>query len=107
MKKNMKIITLIFLLLFLNSCETARDALQGNKRSDQGDEFLVGKKNPLTMPPDFEKLPIPGELDIVSDEEEEESEIKNLLTNNNDANNDDTTSNQSNDIESSIIDKIQ
>ena len=44
-------IFLIFFGLFLYSCQTASEALQGKKRSDQSDEFLVEKKNPLAMPP--------------------------------------------------------
>ena len=107
MTKNIKILTLFFVLLFLYSCETARDALQGKKRSEQGDEFLVDKKNPLTMPPDFEKLPIPGQLEIVSENNSDESEIKDLLIINNETQDNNTTTNQSTDIESSIIEKIQ
>ena len=48
-----KIIILLFSILFLFSCSGAKDALQGKKRSDTSDEFLVEKKNPLTVPPDF------------------------------------------------------
>ena len=40
------------------------EALSRKKRSDQGDEFLVEKKNPLAMPPDFDKLPTPGNKEI-------------------------------------------
>ena len=54
-----KITLLILLALFLNSCQGAKDALQGKKRSDSSDEFLIEKKNPLTMPPDIENLPVP------------------------------------------------
>ena len=60
MNKFIKINKLLFLLLFIYSCGVG-EALQGKKRSDQGDEFLIDKKNPLAMPPDFDKLPIPGE----------------------------------------------
>ena len=61
MNNKLKILTLFFVIIFLYSCQTAQEALQGKKRSEQGDEFLVQKKNPLTLPPDFEKLPIPGQ----------------------------------------------
>ena len=40
--------------------------MQGKKRSDQGDEFLIDKKNPLVLPPDFDKLPTPGEANMKS-----------------------------------------
>ena len=60
MKKNKNLsVILILFSLFLYSCQTATEALQGKKRSDQSDEFLVEKKNPLAMPPDFDKLPTP------------------------------------------------
>ena len=54
-----KIILLLFSILFLFSCSGAKDALQGKKRSDTSDEFLVEKKNPLTVPPDINELPVP------------------------------------------------
>ena len=54
-----KIIILLFSILFLFSCSGAKDALQGKKRSDTSDEFLVEKKNPLTFPPDINELPVP------------------------------------------------
>ena len=59
MNKLFKISKLLSLLLFLYSCGSVGEALQGKKRSDQGDEFLVEKKNPLVMPPDYGKLPQP------------------------------------------------
>ncbi len=62
MNKISKITKLLFFLLFLYSCGSVGEALQGNKRSDQGDEFLIDKKNPLAMPPDFDKLPKPGSV---------------------------------------------
>ena len=65
MSKIFKISKLLFFLIFLYSCGVG-EALQGKKRSDQGDEFLIDKKNPLVMPPDFDKLPNPGEANAKS-----------------------------------------
>ena len=81
MNKFFKIFKLFFFLLFLYSCGSVGEALQGKKRSDQGDEFLIDKKNPLAMPPDFDKLPKPGEANVKStkDIESDESNIENLL----------------------------
>ena len=105
MIKKIDILIVIFLTFFLYSCQGAKDALQSKKRSDQSDEFLVQKKNPLTMPPDFEKLPIPGENEISQEEAQNSSEIKDLL----DLNENDAESNpdQSTSIEDSILKKIQ
>ena len=106
MNKILKISRLLFFLIFLYSCGVG-EALQGKKRSDQGDEFLIDKKNPLVMPPDFDKLPIPGEANLKStkDIKNDQSNIKNLLKSNEDEiiyDNDESTS-----IESSILKKIK
>ena len=50
MNKFFQISKLLLLLLFIYSCGSVGEALQGKKRSDQGDEFLINKKNPLAMP---------------------------------------------------------
>ena len=108
MNKFFKTSRLLILLLFLYSCGSVGEALQGKKRSDQGDEFLINKKNPLSMPPDFDKLPIPGEASIKStkDIENNQSSIKDLLKNS-DAENDDLYNEQSTSIEGSILKKIK
>ena len=60
----LKKITYILLFIFLVSCANTFDSvkrgLTGAKKSS-ADEFLVKKKDPLILPPDFEKLPKPGE----------------------------------------------
>ena len=66
-----KIILYITSILFLHSCSGVTDALEGKKRSENSDEFLVEKKNPLTEPPDMNELPVP------LDQEEEQSDISN------------------------------
>jgi hypothetical protein len=48
MNKFFKIFKLFFLLLFLYSCGSVGEALQGKKRSDQGDEFLIDKKKSIS-----------------------------------------------------------
>ena len=80
MRKNKFLnIFLIFFGLFLYSCQTASEALQGKKRSDQSDEFLVEKKNPLAMPPDFDKLPTPGNQEVSPETFSDNTEVKELL----------------------------
>ena len=108
MNKFVKIFKLLFLLFYLYSCGSVGEALQGKKRSDQGDEFLIDKKTPLAMPPDFEKLPKPGEASIKSTNEiqSDEANIQNLLKNNR-VEEDDTSSNNSTSIENSILKKIK
>ena len=108
MNKFFKISKLLILLLFIYSCGSVGEALQGKKRSDQGDEFLIDKKNPLAMPPDFDKLPKPGETTVKStkDIESDQSNIENLLKNS-EIEEDASSSEQSTSIESSILKKIK
>ena len=108
MNKFFKIFKLLIVLLFMYSCGSVGEALQGKKRSDQGDEFLIDKKNPLAMPPDFDKLPKPGEASIKStkDIETDQSNIENLLKKSK-IEDDTSSSEQSTSIESSILKKIK
>ena len=79
MKKfKLNLILLITLVPLLTFCGGVRDALEGKKRSDQSDEFLVKKKNPLQMPPDMNKLPKPGD-DLEVSSQTNNKEVKDLL----------------------------
>ena len=75
-----KIIILIF--FFITACvETLDDVkkgLGGAKRTST-DEFLVKKKDPLTMPPKWEDLPEPGQSTYMKKEIEEVVDIEELL----------------------------
>ena len=106
-KNKLTILIIIFFSILLYSCQSAKEALQGKKRSEQSDEFLVEKKNPLAMPPDYEKLPTPGNQEVSPETFSDNEEVKDLLnvqdSNKIDSNND---ANEA-DIESSIIKKIQ
>ena len=58
-----KIIYILFLIFFITSCNTfdsVKRGLTGEKRLTT-DEFLIQKKDPLVMPPDYENLPTPDE----------------------------------------------
>ena len=65
-------------LVLLQSCESAKNALEGKTRSQSSDEFLVEKKNPLSMPPDYQDLPIPNEINQITNTEEDEDLKKKL-----------------------------
>ena len=79
MKKNrFKIFLLICILPFLSYCSGFKDAFEGKKRSEQSDEFLVKKKNPLRMPPDMDKLPVPGQ-DLEINNQISNEDVKDLL----------------------------
>ena len=104
MKFKKKIIFL-FTMLFLFSCSGAKDALQGKKRSENSDEFLVEKKNPLTVPPDIDELPVP--LDQEEAQTDDQENIKKVLKidENKDTNVESNNENQ-NSLEKTILEKI-
>jgi len=58
-----KITYIIVLTFFVTSCadtfSSVKRGLTGSKK-DSTDEFLVKKKDPLILPPDFENLPSPS-----------------------------------------------
>ena len=63
---------------------------------------MVEKKSPLVMPPDFDELPIPKQND--NQAETSKNSIKELITENSSDNI--NNSNENNDLEASILDKI-
>ena len=105
MKKiKLKLILLIALVPLLTFCGGVRDALEGKKRSDQSDEFLVKKKNPLQMPPDMNKLPKPGD-DLEVSSQPNNEEVKDLLKIKDEDNSD--NSNSGSDLLNNMKKKIQ
>jgi hypothetical protein len=56
-----KFIISLFLIIILSSCQSTKDALTLKKRNN-ADEFLVEKKSPLVLPPEYDKLPSPEVL---------------------------------------------
>jgi hypothetical protein len=103
MIKNTNFITFLILsTVFLSSCSTVQEAfIPQNKNSSQ--EFLVEKKFPLSIPPNFEELPIPSNERI--DEEREIDNIESLITKNN--NEKFETFESDKDFEQLILDKIK
>tara|TARA_B100001248_G_C26990128_1_gene278658 strand:+ start:78 stop:386 length:309 start_codon:yes stop_codon:yes gene_type:complete len=100
--KNLKIFIIASIaILILTSCATVKKGFQ-NPKKNNSDEFLVEKKSPLVMPPDFDELPIPKEK---SDETNMEYDnIKELMTENSLDNTDQNM--EIKDLEGSILDKI-
>ena len=107
MKKNKIFIFLILATLILNNCGGFQDAMDP-QRKNKTDEFLVEKKLPLSMPPDFEKLAIPKNQKVVKNENEENN-LKKLIINNQ-TNSSETSSDSKETVgslEKSIIEKIK
>jgi len=61
------ILSLVFLIASCNSVDSIKRGLTGEKRQG-ADEFLIKKKDPLILPPDFQDLPLPDERIIVKEE---------------------------------------
>ena len=74
-----KKILIIILLILPISCQSIRDGLSG-KKYESSDEFLVIKKNPLVLPPDFNELPQPKDQENLSRTETIENEIENVIS---------------------------
>ena len=64
MKKFLFIIFLLTSYIFLKSCGSVSDAKKvlSNEKIRTNDEFLVKKREPLTLPPDFSEIPRPESL---------------------------------------------
>ena len=78
-KEMTKKIFILFLLLSVYSCQNVKDALSG-KKYESSDEFLVIKKNPLVLPPDFKSLPAPEDPVKKSRKDTIEDEIDDILS---------------------------
>ena len=108
-KDNYSIFLLFFFLLFLG-CQDVKKGFSG-KKIDQGEEFLVIKKNPLVVPPDFEKMPIPkNEIEKSSSnkvENNQDSDFKKLLKTQDQNIDVSDLKENTGDLEKKIIDKIK
>ena len=91
---------LIF-IFFLSSCGTVKEGFQ-NPKKNNSDEFLVEKKSPLVMPPEFEELPIPNQNE--KQEDISQSSLQDLFSDDKQEN-DDVMSNKK--LEETLLDKIK
>jgi hypothetical protein len=107
MKLNKILIIFIFAnIFFLNSCESIKNAVTGKKKPP-GDEFLVEKKNPLVLPPEFGELPVPLKEERMEQEEESDEEIEKLIGKISiEENSNDDLENLSDSLEQSILEQI-
>ena len=110
MKKNNYPIFLLFFLFIVSGCQDVKKGFSG-KKIDQGEEFLVIKKNPLVVPPDFEKMPLPkNEIDktnSIKSENDQVSEFEKLLKTQDENINASNSRENTGNLEKKIIDKIK
>ena len=104
MKIFKKIILLSFIYI-LTSCGTLKEGFK-NQKKNSSDEFLVEKKSPLIMPPDYNELPVPNAAS--NQALSEENSIKNLVTNEEkNTNTSNANSSESTGLEESLLEKIK
>jgi len=72
---------LILLFIFTVSCKSVDDAKKvlTNQKIRTTDEFLVKKKEPLELPPEFDKIPEPDTLNKNKKTLSEDEKIKKIL----------------------------
>ena len=94
----------LFIFALLASCSSIKESV-GSKKNNS-DEFLVEKKSPLLMPPDYSDLTVPNSEDVKN--KDENNQVKKLITK---SNNTDSNFNKSNNSKSSfeelLIEKIK
>ena len=92
----------ISIAIILSSCGTIRDGFS-NQKKNNSDEFLVEKKSPLVMPPDYNELPIPNEEKI----EKETKVIKSLISKSKQEEINEDLNKKNSSFEDSILKKIK
>ena len=102
--RHLKIIILSNLFLFLLSCGTVKEGFS-NQKKNNSDEFLVEKKTPLVMPPNYNELPEPkiNQQEIT----EEKNPIKSLLIQEDGTLNDNEIDDKDKKLEDSLLEKIK
>ena len=98
--KIIKIILLVYLLFSVVSCGTVKKAFTNEKKKGT-DEFLVEKKSPLVMPPNYKDLPLPKSEEKRNDTS---NEIKSLLS---EVDNKTISEELNTNFEKSILEKIK
>jgi len=100
--KNISLLLITSLILF--SCNSNIGKILRNEKISSTDEFLVKKKEPLILPPDYTKIPEPGSLNKEKKMTENNDKIKKILRT---QKNESSKKTSSTSVEKSIIDKIR
>ena len=104
MKIFKKLVLLSFIFMII-SCGSLKEGFKNQKKNNT-DEFLVEKKSPLIMPPDYNELPKPNSVN--SEVESEKNSIKSLVTNEeNIVDKSNVKNSESKGIEESLLEKIK
>ena len=76
-----KLLILLSMSIALTACSSLEEAgkIIRNERVNSTDEFLIKKRQPLTIPPDMDKIPQPNSLEQSQNVNDEEEQIKEIL----------------------------
>ena len=102
----LKILLILSASLFLFSCGTLKEGFS-NQKKNNSDEFLVEKKAPLVMPPDYKELPKPARNQETSLIKENKNNIKSLLINEDNLESNSEKGQLNRKLEESLLDKIK
>ena len=102
----LKIILILSASLFLFSCGTLKEGFS-NQKKNNSDEFLVEKKAPLVMPPDYKELPKPKKNQETSLLKDNKNNIKSLLINQDNLESNSEKDQLNKKLEESLLDKIK
>ena len=72
------IISFSLILVMFTSCQSLKRTLSMQKK-ESVDEFLIQKKNPLTLPPEFSELPKPKDELNTEELEDENLDLSEVL----------------------------
>ena len=102
--RNISKFFLVFIVfIFIKGCGNSfsefKETMSGQKVTNT-DEFLIKKKDPLVLPPEYEKLPLPKTDKQKSNANTIETVLKSNKTNNND-------SKVSTDLENMILEELR
>ena len=75
--KYISLILILVMAALFSGCSSVKSAFDSGRKNNS-EEFLVEKKSPLSMPPDFDELPVPK-----ADKEkkvDQDKDIESLIT---------------------------
>ena len=102
-----KFLLVILLAFFTYSCQSVSEGFTLKKKNN-ADEFLVEKKNPLVLPPNFNELPNPDSA-VSTNKEKQNKSIQGKLSKvlSKDSNSKSINKSKPSSIEESILEKIK
>jgi hypothetical protein len=98
-----KLLVILKLIFLLAACNTVKEGFS-SQRKNNSDEFLVEKKSPLVMPPEFNELPVPNSSNKKT--KKNEDTIESLISNS-ETKTDNNIKDSDQNLKKTILDKIK